>query len=335
MGGGRRPVRLRAAVPLADDRRQGASAATKGKKKMTIAQLVQAMEEPATQDLRGYRLLPTIFKAIGKPKSAQLRRALATLRTWHEARRPPPRPRPRRRRRGNAGDRADGRLVAEAGRRRVQAGARRQGLRTARGDAADRRLHRRLADAHRTSSTAGGATSPRTCATSSARSRKGAWSRIYCGGGSKKKCRAMLQRTLRAALKVTPAAALRRRQRRLRRQPAALLLRPEPADGDRRHRTRPLPVPEPADLPAGRDADPEAAALSGGRRNRHLRPSRKCVVPRGRMSSPRLDQETSRRSTFSPSAMLAPEDEPLRGASCPRRRGRQGSRRTTGHCRSY
>ena len=74
-------------------------AATKGKKKMTIAQLVQAMEEPATQDLRGYRLLPTIFKAIGKPKSAQLREALATLRTWHEARRPPPRPQPRRRRR--------------------------------------------------------------------------------------------------------------------------------------------------------------------------------------------------------------------------------------------
>ena len=25
---------------------------------MTLAQLVQAMEEPATQDLRGYRLLP-------------------------------------------------------------------------------------------------------------------------------------------------------------------------------------------------------------------------------------------------------------------------------------
>ena len=42
---------------------------TKGNSKMTIAQLVQAMEEPATQDLRGYRLLPTIFKAIGKPKS--------------------------------------------------------------------------------------------------------------------------------------------------------------------------------------------------------------------------------------------------------------------------
>ena len=33
---------------------------------------------------------------------------------------------------------------------------------------------------------------------------KGAWSRVYCGKGSRKQCRAMLQRTLRAALKVTP-----------------------------------------------------------------------------------------------------------------------------------
>src|ERR1051325_6114938 len=30
------------------------------------------------------------------------------------------------------------------------------------------------------------------------------WSRIYCGGGSKEKCRAALQRSLAAALKVTP-----------------------------------------------------------------------------------------------------------------------------------
>ncbi|HEU4600094.1 MAG TPA: penicillin acylase family protein, partial [Solirubrobacterales bacterium] len=58
-------------------------AAIEGKKKMTISQLVQAMEEPATQDLRGYRLLPTIFKAVGKPKSPQLRKALATLKAWH------------------------------------------------------------------------------------------------------------------------------------------------------------------------------------------------------------------------------------------------------------
>ena len=59
-------------------------AGIKGKKKMNIAQLIQAMEEPATEDLRGYRLLPVIFKAIGKPKSAQLSEALALLRTWHQ-----------------------------------------------------------------------------------------------------------------------------------------------------------------------------------------------------------------------------------------------------------
>lgn len=59
-------------------------AATKGQKKMTIVQLIQAMEEPATEDLRGYRLLPTILKAIGKPKSPRLRKALATLKTWHD-----------------------------------------------------------------------------------------------------------------------------------------------------------------------------------------------------------------------------------------------------------
>ena len=51
-------------------------AGTRGDRKMTIAQLVQAMEEPATQDLRGYRLLPTLFRAIGQPKSAALRGAL-------------------------------------------------------------------------------------------------------------------------------------------------------------------------------------------------------------------------------------------------------------------
>jgi acyl-homoserine lactone acylase PvdQ len=60
-------------------------AAIRGKDRITIAQLVQAMVEPATQDLRGYRLLPTIFKAVGRPKQPALRKALTTLRAWHEA----------------------------------------------------------------------------------------------------------------------------------------------------------------------------------------------------------------------------------------------------------
>jgi acyl-homoserine lactone acylase PvdQ len=66
---------------IADKMRAG----TRGKRKMTIAQLVQAMEEPATQDLRGYRLLPTVFRAIGTPKSGELRAALAKLRAWQRA----------------------------------------------------------------------------------------------------------------------------------------------------------------------------------------------------------------------------------------------------------
>jgi acyl-homoserine lactone acylase PvdQ len=60
-------------------------AGARGKKKMTIAQLVRAMEEPATEDLRGYRLLPTILEAVGKPKQPALRKALAKLRAWHKA----------------------------------------------------------------------------------------------------------------------------------------------------------------------------------------------------------------------------------------------------------
>ena len=52
---------------------------------MTAAQLVQAMEEPATQDLRGYRLLPTLLKGLGTPSAAKLKRAVTTLRAWHRA----------------------------------------------------------------------------------------------------------------------------------------------------------------------------------------------------------------------------------------------------------
>jgi acyl-homoserine lactone acylase PvdQ len=54
----------------------------KGHKKMTIAQLVQAMEEPASEDLRADKVLPLLVKAIGTPKSGKLKQALATLKTW-------------------------------------------------------------------------------------------------------------------------------------------------------------------------------------------------------------------------------------------------------------
>jgi acyl-homoserine lactone acylase PvdQ len=59
--------------------------ATKGKHRMTLAELVRAMEEPATVDMRGSLLLPIVLKATGEPKSAKLRKALAKLRAWHKA----------------------------------------------------------------------------------------------------------------------------------------------------------------------------------------------------------------------------------------------------------
>jgi acyl-homoserine lactone acylase PvdQ len=56
--------------------------AIKGSKKATIEQLVQAMEEPASQDLRAWSLMPILKRALGKPKDASLRDAIALLSAW-------------------------------------------------------------------------------------------------------------------------------------------------------------------------------------------------------------------------------------------------------------
>ncbi|MGN6275743.1 MAG: penicillin acylase family protein [Solirubrobacterales bacterium] len=177
-------------------------AAIKGKKKMTIVQLIQAMEEPASQDLRGYKLLPVIFKAIGKPKSAQLRKALATLRTWH---------RHGAHRRDLNRDGVDEETPAielmDAWWPKLLQGEFRPTL--------GAKAYDKLEEMLQTGNVVGGSpTAPdyddgwysyvykdlRDLLGES----RAPWSRVYCGGGSKKKCRAMLQRTLRAALKVTP-----------------------------------------------------------------------------------------------------------------------------------
>jgi acyl-homoserine lactone acylase PvdQ len=53
--------------------------------RMNIAQLVQSMDEPATEDIRAVFLLPYIFRAVGHPHSPKLRHALTLLRTWERA----------------------------------------------------------------------------------------------------------------------------------------------------------------------------------------------------------------------------------------------------------
>ena len=178
-------------------------AAIKGKKKMTIVQLIQAMEEPASQDLRGYKLLPIVFKAIGKPKSAQLRQALATLRTWqrHGAHR-------RDLNRDGVDEETPAIELMDAWWPKLLQGEFKPVL--------GARAYGKLEEMVQTGSVVGGSpTAPdyddgwysyvfKDLRDLFGPKPKGAWSRVYCGGGSKKKCRATLQRTLKAALKVTP-----------------------------------------------------------------------------------------------------------------------------------
>jgi acyl-homoserine lactone acylase PvdQ len=178
--------------------------ATKGSRKMSIVQLIQAMEEPASQDLRGYRLLPTIFKAIGKPKSPAARKALATLRAWNKAgahRRDLNRD-------GIDEETAAIQLMDAWWPKLLEAE-----FKPVLGRVAYERLEGmlELGDAVGVSPNAPafsdgwwgyvskdlrGIFGPKP---------KAPWSRGYCGKGSKKACRRILQRTLAEATKVTPA----------------------------------------------------------------------------------------------------------------------------------
>jgi hypothetical protein len=51
-------------------------------RKATLADLVQAMEEPATQDLRAWALMPILRTALGTPADPKLRAAIQLLSDW-------------------------------------------------------------------------------------------------------------------------------------------------------------------------------------------------------------------------------------------------------------
>lgn len=178
--------------------------ATKGKRRIDLAGLVRTMEEPATQDLRGYRLLPILFKAVGKPGSAKLRRALATLRTWH-------RHGAHRRdldRDGVDEESAAIRLMDAWWPKLVTAE-----FKPVLGEEAFERLRGMLKIGDHTGGSPDapdfydgwwGYVSKDLRAIFGPRPR-GVFSREYCGRGSKAKCRSVLRRSLAAALKVGPA----------------------------------------------------------------------------------------------------------------------------------
>src|SRR5205807_9502779 len=58
-------------------------AALAHRRKMRIEQLVQAMEEPATQDIRPFALWPTLRRVLGTPSDPRLRNAIALLDHWY------------------------------------------------------------------------------------------------------------------------------------------------------------------------------------------------------------------------------------------------------------
>ncbi len=176
----------------------------RGHRKMSLAQLVQAMEEPATQDLRAYKLLPVILRAIGKPTEPSLQGALAELRAWRRAG-------SHRRdldRNGTYDDNAAVELMDAWWPKLVAAE-----FEPALGSPAYKRIRSMLGIGDHT----GGA--PRApdfangwwgyvskdLRTVFGGRVPGGLGRAYCGGGSRNQCRAALRASLQAALAVTPA----------------------------------------------------------------------------------------------------------------------------------
>lgn len=185
------------------DRRVKASYA--GGKKATIAQLVQAMEEPASQDLSAVATVPILRKAIGNPSSPALKQALALLSDWTARG-------AHRRDLDRDGKDEDGAAITlmDAWWPRLSKVV----LSDALGPAADTALRALVPP----SATPEGG-DPRAPdyddgwysfvqkdlrGIFSARSVRGRWSRGYCGGGSRAACRRALRSSLAAALKVTP-----------------------------------------------------------------------------------------------------------------------------------
>jgi acyl-homoserine lactone acylase PvdQ len=177
--------------------------AVRGSRNMSLAQLVRAMELPATQDLRALKVLPLLLRVIGDPQDRALRRALGRLRAWRNA----------------GGHRRD--LNRDGAYERTRAitlmdawwpGLVRAAFRPALGRAAFKRLEQivPLGDHTRDDPDAPaffdgwwGQLSKDLRTLLGLRVR--GWSRAYCGRGSRERCRKALLRSLRRALKVTPA----------------------------------------------------------------------------------------------------------------------------------
>ena len=238
-------------------------AGTRGAAKMTLAELVRAMEKPATQDLRGYRLLPLLLRVIGKPGPGEVGDAMRTLRAWSRA---------GAHRRDLDGDGtyehesavvlmdAWWPLLVDGP---VPAGARQAGVRAAALDARRRRPHAPLPQRARLLRRLVGLRPRRTCARCWARtSRRGA---APTAGAARASAAGALC-AARSGRRSGSAASSSTASGDCDSDPGARLLRPQPLDGRLRDRDRLLPLPEPAHLPADRLDPPRDALTAPGNR---------------------------------------------------------------------
>jgi acyl-homoserine lactone acylase PvdQ len=179
-------------------------ASIRGPHKASLVQLVKSMEEPATQDLRGVKLVPLLKRAIGNPQSPGLRKAMSALMAWHRAG-------------------AHRRDLNKNGSYEYTRAVKlmdawwpllvRAEFEPALGSKLYSQVQGMLSVGDHTR---GAPTAPdyfsgwwgyvsKDLRDLFGPPPSGSWSRVYCGGGSKRKCRAALRDSLRQAIKVSPA----------------------------------------------------------------------------------------------------------------------------------
>jgi hypothetical protein len=179
-----------------------------GARKIRLEQLVQAMEEPASEDIRGIKLVPVLSRAMGHLSDPRLRAAMTTLRAWGRA--------GAHRRdldKNGADDEGEPIRIMDAWYPRL--------VDAEFGPAIGAGAMKALRDMTSYPIIGGEGTSPSAPAFSDGwwgfvhkdlrsmfdrRHVKGRWSRGYCGKGSRPKCRALLRRTLSEALGVSKEA---------------------------------------------------------------------------------------------------------------------------------
>ena len=179
----------------------------RGGRKIALNQVVQAMEESATQDLRGLRVLPVVLRALGKVSDPKLADAVATLKAWAKTD-------AHRRDLNKDGTYDDDKAVTlmDAWWPKLSEAV----FKPALGDGVVGALRKMVPyDAELDPGSSPSAPAFETGWYGfvykdlrdlfTPKAVRGRWSRVYCGNGSKAKCRAALRASLTEALKVTKA----------------------------------------------------------------------------------------------------------------------------------